>query len=138
MWLMSCARPSPTSAGAVTIVSADRRRIARVLRCLTENASQYAPPLGKVDIRIEAGAGWVRVEYSNASVELTATDLPYIFERFYRSDKSRSRQHGGAGIGLAIVKELVEAHGGRVGADWSDNTVGIWFALPTDPSGLTD
>jgi len=118
----------------VPAVSADRRRIARVLRSLTENASQYAPPTGKLDIRIAAGPGRVRVEYCNGSGELTAADLPHIFERFYRGDKSRSRQRGGAGIGLAIVKELVEAHGGRVGADLFDNTVRIWFELPTDPS----
>ena len=115
-------------------VSADRRRIARVLRCLTENAAQYTPPRGKVDIRIQADSDRVRVEYSNDGSELTAVDVPHIFERFYRAEKSRSRQHGGAGIGLAIVKELVEAHGGRVGADLSDSTVRIWFELPTAPS----
>lgn len=122
------------SPNGVPAVPADRRRIARLLRSLTENASQYTPPNGKLDIRIEADPGRVRVEYGNDSGELTAEDLPHIFERFYRGDKSRSRQHGGAGIGLAIVKELVEAHGGRVGADLSDNSVRIWFELPTDPS----
>ena len=123
-------------ADGIPAVSADRRRMARVLRSLTENASQYTPPKGKLDIRIEAGAGQVRVEYRNDNGELNATDLPYIFERFYRGDKSRSRQRGGAGIGLAIVKELVEAHGGRVGADLSDNKVRIWFELPIDLSGF--
>jgi signal transduction histidine kinase len=56
-----------------------------------------------------------------------------IFERFYRGEKSRSREHGGAGIGLAIVKELIEAHSGRVGAELSDGEVRIWFSLPTTP-----
>lgn len=122
----------------IPAVPADRRRIARVLRSLTENAAQYTPPHGKLDIRIEANAGRVRVEYSNDGGELTAADLPYIFERFYRGDKSRSRQHGGAGIGLAIVKELVEAHGGQVGAELAGNGFRVWFELPTDSSSGAD
>ncbi len=61
--------------------------------------------------------------------ELVPEDLPYLFERFYRGEKSRSRQHGGAGIGLAIVKELVEAHGGSVGAQLEDGNVRIWLTL---------
>jgi signal transduction histidine kinase len=113
-------------------VAADRRRIARALRCLAENASQYTPPNGRLEVRIAADAGRVRVEFDNDRGALTAADLPHLFERFYRGDKSRSRQHGGAGIGLAIVKELVEAHGGRVGAELSDGTVRIWFDLPAD------
>ena len=142
--LAAFSRPFAQNAVAVKVhapdgipaVSADQRRIARVLRCLTENAVRYAPPHGKLDIRIQTIADRVRVEYENDGEELSAADLPYIFERFFRGDKSRSRQHGGAGIGLAIVKELVEAHGGKVGADLSHNTVRIWFELPTDsPSG---
>ena len=60
---------------------------------------------------------------------LASEDMPYLFERFYRGEKSRSRQHGGSGIGLAIVKELVEAHGGTVGAKLEDGDVRIWLAL---------
>ena len=57
-------------------------------------------------------------------------DMPYIFERFYRADKSRSREHGGAGIGLSIVKELIEAHGGQVGAASAEGETRVWFTLP--------
>jgi signal transduction histidine kinase len=120
--------------GGVPAVAADRRRIARVLRNLTENAAQYTPPKGNVDIRIETQGPRVRVEFANDGGELTPADLPYIFERFYRGDKSRSRQKGGAGIGLAIVKELVEAHHGSVGAEISGSQVRVWFDLPCAPS----
>jgi len=62
--------------------------------------------------------------------ELSQKDLPFIFERFYRGEKSRSREHGGAGIGLAIVKELIEAHDGHVGAEISGKETRIWFSIP--------
>jgi len=118
--------------GPVT-VPADRARIARILRNLTDNAARYTPQSGTVDIRIDVDAEQVRVGFSNDGKELITADLPYLFERFFRGEKSRSRQHGGAGIGLAIVKELVEAHGGTVGAELTDGRVRIWFALPFDP-----
>lgn len=123
--------------GALT-VAADRRRIARVLRILTENAAQYTPQGGRLDVRIEAGSPLFRVEYRNSGGELSAEDVPFIFERFFRGEKSRSRQHGGAGIGLAIVKELVEAHKGRVGADLAGDEVCIWFELPVEPASKND
>ena len=115
-------------------VPADRDRMARVLRNLTDNAARYTPPNEEVKILIEPGPRQVRVVYINNSGEIVPEDLPYIFERFYRGEKSRSRQHGGAGIGLAIVKELVEAHGGTVGAELVESKIRIWFELPMDLS----
>jgi signal transduction histidine kinase len=106
-----------------------------VLRNLTDNAARYTPQDGALEISIEAGPEAVRVDYTNNGGELTPGDLPYIFERFYRGEKSRSRQHGGAGIGLAIVKELVEAHGGRVGAELIGERVRVWFELPMEAAG---
>ena len=120
------------------MVTADRDRIARVLRNLTDNAACYTPQNGKVDIRIKTGPQKVRIDFTNSASELVPEDLPYIFERFYRGEKSRSRQHGGAGIGLAIVKELVEAHGGTVAAELIDGQIQIGFALPLIPFGQTE
>ena len=70
------------------------------------------------------------INHGIISEGIAPEDLPFIFERFYRAEKSRSREHGGAGIGLAIVKELIAAHGGRVGAETSATETHIWFALP--------
>jgi signal transduction histidine kinase len=70
------------------------------------------------------------VTFANTAGELEEKDLPFIFERFYRGEKSRSREYGGAGIGLAIVKELVEAHQGKVGAEMLDGEIRVWFSLP--------
>ncbi|RTZ96469.1 MAG: hypothetical protein DSY90_10515 [Deltaproteobacteria bacterium] len=112
------------------IVSIDRSRITRVFRNLTENAVQYTPEKGVVTIHFESVSGRIRILYSNPSEELNSTDLDFIFERFYRGEKSRSRQHGGAGIGLSIVKELIEAHGGHVGAESVDGQVCVWIEFP--------
>ncbi len=83
-----------------------------------------------MDITIGDDAGTVKIDFSNVADDVLPEDLPYLFERFYRGEKSRSRRHGGAGIGLSIVKELVEAHGGKVHADLTDGTIHIGFTLP--------
>ncbi|MDP2645395.1 MAG: ATP-binding protein [Desulfobacterales bacterium] len=92
------------------IVPADRKQIARVLRNFTDNAVRYTPQNNDVEIHIESNLSRIQVSFTNSCGDLIPSELPFIFERFYRGEKSRSRQHGGAGIGLAIVKELVKAH----------------------------
>ncbi len=115
---------------APVVVPADRRHLARALRNLADNAARYSPEEGAVDITVEAAARQVQIEFRNTAPELVSRDLPFIFERFYRGEKSRSRKHGGAGIGLAIVKELVEAHGGQVAAQRDDDAICIRMTLP--------
>jgi signal transduction histidine kinase len=112
------------------IVTADRHRLARVMRNLADNAVRYAPAGSPVDIQIEVDDGQVRIDFVNHTDRLVASDMPHLCERFYRGEKSRSRQHGGAGIGLAIVKELVEAHGGRVAATLEGDRLNIRLILP--------
>ena len=97
---------------------------------LLQNAWQYTLPGGTVRIFTEFLPGGIKVVFANTGGEIAETDLPFIFERFYRADKSRSREHGGAGIGLAIVKELIEAHNGKVGAEMTMDETRIWFFLP--------
>ena len=118
------------AAASPPTICVDRDRLARVLRNLTDNAIQYAPQGTVVAITIGKDAGTVKIDFSNVAGDVLPEDLPYLFERFYRGEKSRSRHHGGAGIGLSIVKELVEAHGGKAHADLTDGTVHIGFALP--------
>jgi signal transduction histidine kinase len=121
------------SAHEALIIQADRRRMARVLRNLTDNSVRYTPAGGTVDIRLDADSRQVWIDFINSAERLVATDLPHLFERFYRGEKSRSRQHGGAGIGLSIVKELVEAHDGQVDAVLIDGRLRIRLTLPTTP-----
>ncbi len=111
------------------IVQGDRDKLLQVLRNLTQNAWQYTPDGGTLTVVAENEGDDVTVSFTNSAAGIEAADLPLIFERFYRVDKSRSRDSGGAGIGLTIVKELVEAHGGQVGAEAEDGDVRFWFAL---------
>jgi len=111
-------------------VRADPTKLAQVVRNLIQNAWEYTPAGGNLRISTQLRSGEIRVVFSNTGGEIAEKDLPFIFERFFRGEKSRSREHGGAGIGLAIVKELIEAHGGQVGAEISAGQTHIWFSLP--------
>ncbi len=113
-------------------VRADPDKLKQVVRNLLQNAFQYTPPRGTVRIYTERLSGEVKTTFANVCGDISKDDLPFIFERFYRGEKSRSREYGGAGIGLAIVKELVEAHGGKVGASVFSGEVQIWITLPCD------
>ncbi len=117
-------------ASAMPEIVGDRDRLVQVLRNLTQNAWQYTPEGGAVRIEAERVAGAMRVSVVNTGAALGEDELPHLFERFYRSDKSRSRETGGAGIGLAVVKELIEAHGGSVGAALEGGEIRFWFELP--------
>ena len=112
-------------------VPADSRHLARVLRNLTDNAVRYAPAGSQLSIDVLADSRQTTIAYINQAQNMSPDDLPYLFERFFRGEKSRSREHGGAGIGLSIVKELVAAHGGSVGAElMTGDLIRIWFSLP--------
>jgi len=112
-------------------VRADRDKLRQVLHNILHNACRYAEENSALVLTSERAAGGVRVALENRGEGIAPQDLPHIFERFYRADKSRSRQSGGAGIGLAIVKELVEAHGGKVGASSENGRTRVWFSLPS-------
>ncbi len=111
-------------------VKFDPGKVRQVLDNLLQNALQYTQFNGRVRIYNESTPDGIKVVFANTGGEIAPADLPFIFERFYRGEKSRSREHGGAGIGLAIVKELIAAHSGRVGAEISGTETRIWFFLP--------
>jgi signal transduction histidine kinase len=98
------------------MVDADADRVEQILRNLMMNALTYTPSGGTVTVGARAVGTAVEISVEDTGVGIAAEDLPFVFERFYRADKSRTRSTGGSGLGLTIVKQLVEAHGGRVGA----------------------
>lgn len=114
-------------------LSADPEKLVQVVTNLLQNAWQYTPPGGTIRIFTQTLPGEIRCTFANPGGELTEKDLPLIFERFYRGEKSRSREHGGAGVGLAIVKELIAAHNGHWGADLAEGEIRVWFSLPRNP-----
>ena len=112
-------------------VNIDAQRIEQVLRNLVGNALRHTPDNGVVGIQcsVENGAAVARVRDTGAGI--AREDLPHVFERFWRGDKARVRAGGGAGLGLAIAKQLIAAHGGTMGVE-SDAGRGaiFWFTLP--------
>jgi two-component system sensor histidine kinase ResE len=78
------------------------------------NAIKYSDTSGKIIISAELQGQWVKVSVTDHGKGIPAEDLPNMFERFYRVDKSRNRNGGGTGLGLTITKRLIEAHGGTV------------------------
>ena len=105
--------------------------LAQVLGNLLSNAARYTPVGGTVTVRAERRPADLLVSIANSGEGIPPDDLERVFERFYRVEKSRDRARGGAGIGLAIVKQLVEAGGGAVGAESADGQTRFWFSLPT-------
>ena len=103
--------------------------LAQVLSNLLSNALRYTPRGGSVSVRAEQRPRDLLVSVINSGDAIPEADLGRVFERFYRVEKSRDRARGGAGIGLAIVKNLVEAAGGHVGADQVDGRTRFWFSL---------
>ncbi len=120
--------------GATSLADADR--IGQVLRNLVANALRYTGAGGSVTVECSRqGSGpapRVTISVQDTGAGISPEDLPHVFERFYRGEKSRSRSTGGAGLGLAIARHLVEAHGGRI---WAESTLGqgstFYVELPT-------
>ena len=114
----------------------DEGRLLQVISNLTNNALQYTPRGGAVTLSAAVVGAEVQVSVQDTGVGIAPEQLPRIFDRFYRIDKSRSRQEGGgSGIGLTIARALVEAHGGRIWAESGGAKQGstFIFALPLPP-----
>jgi signal transduction histidine kinase len=101
----------------IELVSADADRTAQVLRNLIDNALKYSPDGSSIEVKVISERGNVTVSVADHGHGIPAENLPLVFERFYRVDRSRSRSTGGSGLGLAIAKQLVEAQGGNIRAE---------------------
>ena len=118
---------------SLPLVLADRRRLGQVVGILLDNAVKYTPEGGRVTLRAFTSADnkAVTIQVEDTGIGILSTDLPRVFERFYRVDKSRARETGGYGLGLAIARHIVEIHGGRI---WAESEAGrgstFCFTLP--------
>jgi two-component system OmpR family sensor kinase len=107
-------------------ITGDSERLAQVVANLLANAIQYNLPDGEVRVKLESQDGLAVLTVSDTGQGIAAEDLPRVFERFYRADKSRST--GGNGLGLAIAKAIVEAHGGTIEVA-SEENAGTTFTV---------
>jgi two-component system, OmpR family, phosphate regulon sensor histidine kinase PhoR len=116
----------------------DRAQLGLLLSNLIDNALRYTPAKGSVCVRLDAAESRAMIQVSDTGEGIPASELPRVFERFYRVDKARARQTGGTGLGLAIVRHVAEAHGGTVRVDselarGSTFTVTLPFAGSSPP-----
>ena len=117
------------------VIQADQARLSQVLNNLVGNALTHAPGGGSITIGAAAAEREMTFSVADDGPGIAAEDLPFIFERFYRTDRSRARSTGGAGLGLSIAKRLVEAHGGAIRAESAKGEgTTVFFTIPfTDP-----
>jgi PAS domain S-box-containing protein len=106
-----------TSGSSPTVVSGDRTRLVQVFWNLLHNAVKFSREGGRVGVRVGGTDGAARVEIEDEGDGIPAEFLPHVFERFRQADMATTRAHGGLGLGLALVKSFVEAHGGSVHAE---------------------
>ena len=123
-------------AAGVAAVSGDPDRLEQIFRNLLSNAARHTPAGGSIIVTAQAVRTDVEVTVSDTGAGIDPTHLPHVFDRFYRADESRARATGGAGLGLAIVRQLVAAHGGTVTADSAGVGKGATFVvtLPIAPA----
>jgi signal transduction histidine kinase len=95
-------------------IQIDGQRILQVLRNLLDNAIQHTPRGGTIAVEARVSNGDIEITVSDTGEGISPRDLPHVFDRFYRVDKSRARSTGGSGLGLTIAKRLIEAHGGKI------------------------
>lgn len=110
------------------LIEADRRLIKQMLRSIIENSIKYTGENGKIEVNSRILNNEAEIAINDNGIGIPNEDLPHIFDRFYRVDKARSREFGGSGLGLSIVKWIVEIHGGFISAD-SDMGVGTKMTI---------
>lgn len=119
-------RTALEEAGSVEV---DPQRIEQVLGNLLDNALRHTPAQGAVTLSCRLAGAWVEIEVADTGAGVAPEHLAHLFDRFYRADAARDREHGGSGIGLAIAKALVEGHGGRISAASAGRGQGAVFTV---------
>ncbi len=120
------------------VIDADALWFRRAILNLLDNAIKYSRDGGRVAVRAELSGGRVYLTIRDEGIGIEPKDLPHIFDRFYRADPARSRSSGGAGLGLALVKWIVESHGGQVGVESEpDRGTAFVVSLPALELALT-
>jgi two-component system phosphate regulon sensor histidine kinase PhoR len=118
---------------AIPAIRADKDRLVQILLNILDNAIKFTPPGGKISVSASPGAeGFLTLRIADTGVGIPKGEIPRLGERFYRADKTRSRDLGGTGLGLSIVKHLMKAHGGRIGVNSTlghGTTVSLHFPL---------
>lgn len=118
------------------IVSGDPDRLQQVVWNLLSNAARFTPSGGKIDVRVSNDGSHVQIQVSDTGPGIDPMFLPHVFERFRQADGSTTRTHGGLGLGLAIVRHLVELHGGIITAENRTEVPGATFTVKLPlPSG---
>jgi len=111
------------------IIGGDAQRLQQVVWNLISNAVKFTPEGGKIAVKLENGNSRARLTIKDSGKGIEAEFLPYIFERFRQEDASSTRRHGGLGLGLAIVRHLVELHGGTISAMSAGENLGSTFTI---------
>lgn len=121
------------------VIVGDADRLQQVVWNLLSNASKFTPPRGAVGISITQDRTYAQIQISDTGPGIAADFLPHVFERFRQADGSTTRMHGGLGLGLAIVRHLVELHGGLIGVENGTVSAGAVFTvqLPLPTSQLS-
>lgn len=115
--------------GTVVQVSGDAGRLQQVIWNLLTNAVKFTPPGGRVKLRISASETHAQLQVIDTGAGIVAEFLPFVFDRFRQADYSTTRKFGGLGLGLAIVRQIVELHGGTVSADSAGENQGAMFTI---------
>lgn len=120
-------------------ITADRQRIEQVVVNILSNAIKYTPDGGLIDVKLSRLGDTVVAKVTDNGIGIPEEDLPHLFERFYRVEKSRNQDAGGTGLGLAIAKEIAEAHGGSIKvSSVSGKGTSVTLELPVECRLKTD
>jgi signal transduction histidine kinase len=121
-------------------VLGDASRLQQVIWNLLSNAIRFAPVGGRVQVRMENAGSWIELSVTDDGPGIDAAFLPYVFDRFRQADSSSTRRHAGLGLGLAIVRHLVELHGGTVEARNREDRPGavLMVRLPRQQGAWAD